>query len=47
MVGCGEVTQIMHWPSLYQLADRYEVTALCDISPRSLRNSENSGTSKL
>jgi predicted dehydrogenase len=33
LVGCGEVTQIMHWPSLYQLADRYEVTALCDVSP--------------
>jgi predicted dehydrogenase len=33
IVGCGEVTQIMHWPSLYQLSDRYEVTALCDVSP--------------
>ena len=33
MVGCGEVSQIMHWPSLYQLADRFEVTALCDVSP--------------
>src|ERR1700675_4642072 len=32
-VGCGEVAQIMHWPSLYQLADRFEVTALCDVSP--------------
>src|SRR5215471_7952329 len=32
VVGCGEVTQIMHWPSLYQLADRYEVTTLCDVS---------------
>jgi predicted dehydrogenase len=32
IVGCGEVTQIMHWPSLMQLADRFEVTALCDIS---------------
>ena len=32
IVGCGEVTQIMHWPSLYQLADLYEVTALCDVS---------------
>jgi predicted dehydrogenase len=31
-VGCGEVTQIMHWPSLYQLSDRFEVTALCDVS---------------
>jgi predicted dehydrogenase len=33
IVGCGEVTQIMHWPSLQQLADCYEVVALCDISP--------------
>jgi len=33
IVGCGEVTQIMHWPSLYQLADRFEVTTLCDVSP--------------
>jgi predicted dehydrogenase len=32
-VGCGEVTQIMHWPSLYQLPDQFEVTALCDVSP--------------
>jgi predicted dehydrogenase len=31
-VGCGEVTQIMHWPSLYQLSDYFEVTALCDVS---------------
>ena len=33
IVGCGEVTQIMHWPSLSQLGELYEVTALCDISP--------------
>jgi predicted dehydrogenase len=33
IVGCGEVAQIMHGPSLYQLADRFAVTALCDISP--------------
>ncbi|MBV8142080.1 MAG: Gfo/Idh/MocA family oxidoreductase [Verrucomicrobia bacterium] len=32
-VGCGEVAQIMHWPSLFQLPDRFEVTALCDVSP--------------
>jgi predicted dehydrogenase len=32
IVGCGEVTQIMHWPSLNQLAELFEVTALCDIS---------------
>ena len=36
IVGCGEVTQIMHWPSLSQLGELYEVTALCDISPRVL-----------
>src|SRR6202023_3855985 len=33
LVGCGEVTQIMHWPSLYQLSNQFEVTALCDVSP--------------
>jgi predicted dehydrogenase len=33
IVGCGEVTQIIHWPSLFQLADRFEVNALCDVSP--------------
>jgi len=33
MIGCGEVTQIMHWPSLNELAELYEVTGLCDISP--------------
>jgi predicted dehydrogenase len=33
IVGCGEVTQIMHWPSLSQLTELFEVTALCDVSP--------------
>ena len=33
IVGCGEAAQILHWPSLYQVADLYEVTALCDVSP--------------
>lgn len=32
IVGCGEVTQIMHLPSLYQLNDKFQVTALCDVS---------------
>jgi predicted dehydrogenase len=27
IVGCGEVTQIIHLPALHQLADRFEVTA--------------------
>ena len=32
IVGCGEVTQILHLPSLYQLPDKFCVTALCDVS---------------
>jgi predicted dehydrogenase len=36
IVGCGEVAQIIHLPSLYQLGDQYEVTALCDVSAKVL-----------
>lgn len=36
IVGCGEVTQILHLPSLYQLNDRFQVTALCDVSASAL-----------
>jgi len=32
IVGCGEVTQIMHLPSLNQLIEQFAVTALCDVS---------------
>lgn len=32
IVGCGEVVQIMHLPSLYQLRNQFQVTALCDVS---------------
>ena len=32
VIGCGEVSQIIHLPTLAQLADRFEVTALCDVS---------------
>ena len=32
IIGCGEVTQVLHLPSLYQLADKFSVTALCDVS---------------
>ena len=34
IVGCGEVTQIMHLPSLAFLAEQFAVTALCDVSDR-------------
>lgn len=32
IVGCGEVTQVMHLPSLRQLGDQFAVTAICDVS---------------
>src|SRR3954452_23208476 len=31
VIGCGEVTQIIHLPTLSALADRFAVTALCDV----------------
>jgi predicted dehydrogenase len=33
LVGCGEVSQIIHLPTLAQLGDQFSVTAVCDISP--------------
>ncbi len=32
IVGCGEVVQIIHLPSLTRLSDKFRVTALCDVS---------------
>ncbi|MFN8489500.1 MAG: Gfo/Idh/MocA family oxidoreductase [Caldilineaceae bacterium] len=32
IVGCGEVAQTLHLPSLYQLPEQFCVTALCDVS---------------
>lgn len=32
IVGCGEVVQIIHLPSLYRLPDKFCVTAICDVS---------------
>ncbi|HEY7198290.1 MAG TPA: Gfo/Idh/MocA family oxidoreductase [Gaiellaceae bacterium] len=36
IVGLGLIAQVMHLPSLRLLRDRYEVTALCDLSDRTL-----------
>ena len=36
IIGCGEVTQINHLPSLGFLDDFFEVTALSDVSPKVL-----------
>jgi predicted dehydrogenase len=37
IVGCGEVSQIIHLPTLTQLHEQFEVTALCDVSPTALQ----------
>jgi predicted dehydrogenase len=36
VVGCGLVAQVMHLHYLGELADRFEVVALCDVSPAAL-----------
>jgi predicted dehydrogenase len=33
VVGCGVVAQVMHLPYLDELSDRFELAALCDLSP--------------
>ncbi len=33
VIGCGAVAQMMHLPYLRELDDRFEIAALCDISP--------------
>jgi predicted dehydrogenase len=37
VIGLGEVAQIIHLPILEALSDRYEIAALCDISPKLLK----------
>jgi predicted dehydrogenase len=32
VVGCGLIAQVMHLPYLTELADRFEIAALCDVS---------------
>ncbi len=36
VVGCGMVSQLMHLPYLRELSDRYELAAICDLSPGTL-----------
>ncbi len=36
VVGCGLIAQVMHLPHLKELDDRFEIAALCDISPATL-----------
>lgn len=37
IVGCGEVTQVIHLPALRHLSDLFSVVALCDISQHVLK----------
>ncbi len=37
VIGLGEVAQIIHLPVLESLPERFEVAALCDISPGLLK----------
>src|SRR5947209_13763832 len=32
VIGCGLIAQVMHLPHLRELDDRFEITALCDLS---------------
>lgn len=41
IVGCGEATQLLHLPSLRQLADKFRVTAACDVSETVLEGITN------
>ncbi len=37
VIGCGGIAQIMHLPHLKELHDLFEVVALCDVSPGTLK----------
>ena len=36
IVGCGEVTQVIHLPTLIFLSHLFHITVLCDVSPTAL-----------
>ncbi|KAH7381170.1 hypothetical protein DE146DRAFT_278204 [Phaeosphaeria sp. MPI-PUGE-AT-0046c] len=36
IIGCGEVSQVIHIPNLNALADWYQITCLCDVSKQAL-----------
>lgn len=38
VIGCGAIAQMMHIPHLQRLNDRYEIAAVCDLSPRLARS---------
>lgn len=34
VVGCGAIAQVQHLPNLAGLTEEFEVTTVCDLSPR-------------
>jgi predicted dehydrogenase len=36
VIGCGTIAQIVHFPYLRELSDRFTIGALCDVSPGTL-----------
>jgi predicted dehydrogenase len=36
VIGCGLIAQVMHLPHLREMDDRFEIAALCDLSPGTL-----------
>src|SRR5579872_5616817 len=37
VIGCGLIAQVMHLPHLREMQDRFEIAALCDLSPGTLK----------
>ena len=40
IIGCGNITNNMHIPSLKEIPELFEVTALCDTDPEALLKNE-------
>lgn len=38
LIGCGEVAQVIHIPTLLFLRDRFRITAICDVSAGALEH---------
>lgn len=41
VIGCGEITQVAHIPTLNFLSDYYKITYLCDVSDGALQHSKS------
>jgi predicted dehydrogenase len=46
IIGCGEIAQVVHIPTLNHLREKFEITYLCDVSEQALENCIARSTSK-